>query len=73
MEEERKLDKNEIDEITIFYDFKKSREIKIDDEFREKVKNNLGETISFQKLFGEKFVENNNIYKSIFYYRSKKY
>ena len=66
MEEERKLDKNEIDEITIFYDFKKSREIKIDDEFREKVKNNLGETISFQKLFGEKFVENNkNICKII--------
>ena len=66
MEEERKLDKNEIDEITIFYDFKKSREIEIDDKFREKVKNNLGETISFQKLFGEKFVENNkNICKII--------
>ena len=53
MEEERKLDQNETDEITIFYDFKISREIEIDDEFREKVKNNIGETISFKKLFGK--------------------
>ena len=45
------------DEITIIYDYNKSKDIIIGD--REKVQKVLGESISREKLFGERFVENN--------------
>ena len=51
------LNKNEMNEITIIYDYNKSKDIKIND--REEVKKELEETISRGKLFGERFVKNN--------------
>ena len=47
----------EINEITIIYDYYKSKDIKIDD--NKEVKKELGETISSEKLFGEIFIKNN--------------
>ena len=62
----KKESKNGIDEITIVYDFNKSKEMKIDEEYINKFKGLLKETISREKLFGERFVENNkNICKII--------
>ena len=55
----KKEDRNITDEINIIYDYNKSEEIKVDKEFMVKVKNQIGETISREKLFGEKFIENN--------------
>ena len=57
MKNKETLNKNEIDEITIIYDYNKSKDIKIDD--REKIQKELGESISREKLFGERFVKNN--------------
>jgi len=51
------LNKNEMNEITIIYDYNKSKDIKIND--REEVKKELEETILREKLFGERFVKNN--------------
>jgi len=59
MEKKDKLNKEEIDEITIIYDYNKSEGIKIDDDVRENFKKELGETISREKLFGEIYVNNN--------------
>ena len=42
-------------EITIIYDYNKSKDIIIED--REKVQKYLGESISREKLFGERFVK----------------
>ena len=56
MDNEEKL---YINQITIIYDFNKQKEIKIDEEYAEEIKKELGETISRKKLFGEKFVINN--------------
>ena len=50
-------DKYVINEITIIYDYKISKDIKID--VKEKFQKELGETISREKLFGERFVKNN--------------
>ena len=57
MASEERLLKNEKNVITIIYDYNKSKDIKIDD--RESIKKELGETISREKLFGERFVKNN--------------
>ena len=57
MRSEETSNKNEINEITIIYDYNKSKDIKIDD--REEVQKELGESISREKLFGERFVKNN--------------
>ena len=55
-----KEDEKRIDEITIIYDYNKSKEIKIDEEDIKQLKlSQLKETISREKLFGEIFVENN--------------
>ena len=51
------LNKYEINEITIIYDYNISKDIKIDD--RERIQEELEETISREKLFGERFVKNN--------------
>ena len=51
------LNKYEKNEITIIYDYNKSKDINIDD--RDRFKKELGETISREKLFGERFVNNN--------------
>ena len=57
----------ETNEIIIVYDFKKiDDQKKLDNKFIERVKEELGESISIKKLFGEHFVEiNNNICKLI--------
>ena len=57
MESKETLNKYERNEITIIYDYNKSKDIKIDD--REEIQKKLNETISREKLFGERFVENN--------------
>ena len=57
MENNETLNKDEINEITIIYDYNKSKNIKISD--REIIEKELGETISREKLFGERFVKNN--------------
>ena len=49
MESKETLNKNEINEITIIYDYNKSKDIKIDD--REEIEKKLGESISREKLF----------------------
>ena len=54
MESKETLNKNEI---TIIYDYNKSKDIIIED--RERVQKELGESISREKLFGERFVKNN--------------
>jgi surface protein len=53
------MNSENINKITIIYDFNKQKEIKIDEEYAEEIKKELGETISRKKLFGEKFVINN--------------
>ena len=50
-------DRYEINEITIIYDYYNSKDIKID--VKERYLKELGETISREKLFGERFVKNN--------------
>ena len=57
MENNETLNKDEINEISIIYDYNKSKDIKNDD--KERFKKELGETISREKLFGERFVKNN--------------
>ena len=42
-------------EITIIYDYNKSKDIIIED--REEIQKELGESISREKLFGERFVK----------------
>ena len=59
MEKKEALNKEETDEITIIYDYNKSKEIKIDNKIREIIKQVYGETISREKLFGEIYVKNN--------------
>ena len=59
MRSEETSNKNEINEITIIYDYNKSKDINIDIDYKEKVKKEIGETISREKLFGERFVKNN--------------
>ena len=53
------INENEIDELNIIYDFNKSREIDIPQEDIELFKEEMGETISKEKIFGERFVKNN--------------
>ena len=66
MENEKDINQDIIDEITIIYDFNKSKDFIIDDKDVENIKQELGETISKEKLFGEIFVKNNkNICKII--------
>ena len=58
------LNTNEINEITIIYNYNKSKDIDIED--KERFKKELEETISREKLFGERFVKNNkNVCKMI--------
>ena len=57
MKSKETLNKYEINEITIIYDYNISKDIKI--EGRERIQEELGETISREKLFGERFVKNN--------------
>ena len=60
MDKKKALNKEEKDvEITIIYDYNKSKEIKIDDKIKEIIKQGLGETISREKLLGEIFVKKN--------------
>ena len=59
MRSEETSNKNEINEITIIYDYNKSKDINIDIDYKEKIKKVIGETISREKLFGERFVKNN--------------
>jgi len=59
MDKKETLNKEETEEITIIYDYDKSKEIKIDVTIREIIKQELGETISREKLFGEIYVKNN--------------
>ena len=56
MRNNEELNKYEND-ISIIYDYNKSKDIKIDE--KERIKKELGETISRKKLFGERFVKNN--------------
>ena len=53
----KKEDENELDEITIIYNFNKIRKKEIDKTME--MKDDLGETISKEKLFGEIFIKNN--------------
>ena len=53
------LNKNEINEITIIYDYNKSEDVNINIDDKEEAKKEIGETISREKLFGERFVKNN--------------
>ena len=46
-------------EITIIYDYNKSEDVNINIDDKEEAKKEIGETISREKLFGEKFVKNN--------------
>jgi len=57
MKSKETLSKNEINRITIIYDYNISKDININD--KERVKKGIGETISREKLFGERFVKNN--------------
>ena len=60
---ENNVKDNNIDEITIIY---KNRKIdNINEELKIEMKNKLGEEMSKNKLFGERFVRNNknNCYK----------
>ena len=57
MKNKETLNKYEMNRIAIIYDYNKSKDIKNDD--KEKIKKELGETISRVKLFGERFVKNN--------------
>ena len=50
----KKEEENNINEITIIYDYNNSRKFYLE----EKIPN-IGETISREKLFGETFVKNN--------------
>ena len=59
MEIKETLNKEEIDEITIIYDYNKSKDININIDDKEEVKKVIGETISREKLFGESFIKNN--------------
>ena len=59
MGSEEPSNKNEINEITIIYDYNKSKDVNINIDYKEKVKKEIGETISREKLFGERFVKNN--------------
>ena len=59
MEDKVKLNINDINEITIIYDFSESRKIDIDYEYSQKIKQLKGETINKYKIFGENFVQNN--------------
>ena len=59
MGSEEPSNKNEINEITIIYDYNKSKYININIDYKEKIKKEIGETISREKLFGERFVKNN--------------
>ena len=59
MEKKDSLNKEELIEIRIIYDYNKSKGIKIDKGTRGRVKEVLGETLSREKLFGEIFVKNN--------------
>ena len=64
MRSKETLNTNEINEITIIYNYNKSKDIDIED--KERFKKELGETISREKLFGERFVKNNkNVCKMI--------
>ena len=56
MRSEEPSNKNEI---TIIYDYNKSKDVNIDIDYKKKVKKVIGETISREKLFGERFVKNN--------------
>ena len=51
----KKEDENELDEITIIYNFNKIRKKEIDKTME--MKDDLGETISKEKLFGERFIK----------------
>ena len=53
------LNKNEINEITIIYDYNRSKNLNINIDYKEEVKKEIGETISREKLFGERFIKNN--------------
>ena len=57
MKNKEALNKGKANEITIIYDYNKS--IEVNNEEKGFVKQGLGETISREKLFGEKFVKNN--------------
>ena len=59
MEDKEKIKENDMNEITIIYDFSKSREFEIDHSYSVKVKEATGESMSKEKLFGEIFVKNN--------------
>ena len=59
MEKDDILNKSNTNQITIIYDFNKSKEFKIDNEYKQKAKKTVGETISKEKIFGEIFVKNN--------------
>ena len=53
------LDEYNVNEISIIYDYNRSKDININIDYKEKVKKVIGETISREKLFGERFVKNN--------------
>ena len=62
MRSKETLNKDEVNEITIIYDYNKSKDIDINIDDKERYKNELGETISREKLFGERFVKKIKIY-----------
>ena len=53
------INTNKVNEISIIYDYNKSKDINIDVDYKEEIKKEIGETISREKLFGERFVKNN--------------
>jgi len=61
MRGEKPSNKNEINEIIIIYDYNKSKDVNIDIYYKEEIQKVIGETISREKLFGDRFVKIINI------------
>ena len=59
MRNKEDINTNSVNEISIIYDYNKSKDININVDYKKKVKKGIGETISREKLFGERFVKNN--------------
>jgi len=61
MRGEKPSNKNEINEIIIIYDYNKSKDVNIDIYYKEEIQKVIGETISREKLFWDRFVKIINI------------
>ena len=59
MRNKEDINTNSVNEISLIYDYNKSKDININVDYKEEVKKRIVETISREKLFGERFVKNN--------------